>query len=741
MGDKTLRILFLGAKGVGKSSLINLILHQKFVEPKETVVGSLLFPPKVKLYCERGVKNVELLDTNGDEYYEDFSTSLITPDVNGVFCVCEVTNNDSQRKALGWTRKVINNFPRIRCAILINKYEEKKNAKLLDLLIQTSEEAKKVPIFKVSAKEPQKFPIEHALKLLTVDDFHPLVKPKNKLFKFSPTRKETILHFCPFCKERIPKLNLFIVKEELKVLIRCECKDYYCDIMRWDFYENFTKDVPFQKGVCQGNESHQEMHFLANSFCITCQKWLCNECLQIHDSNDKRNHKISSCKFTLRDTCRKHNEPLYYCEICRKYECTECGQDNDRGLQDVVDGTFYDEITKIKNIIKDRLPKNESVMNIKLANAITSLQEDLVNNSLYDIQIEKNFWNNFNCYKNFPHNLNDSDRNLNFNKEIYNIDLNVSFKLKPKIQAQLYEKNEKIYPIDILEYNNSNNSNQLMVVLSNKIEILQKNNLTILQTASEQLKINNVIKESTITAFCSLSNGSYALATSSRNNYILYVITSKGVFDADNHKDEISCLCEAYDSEKRSEAILSGSFDGSVRVWSLRLECYGYLSAYFCNVNCISDLGEGMVAVLSDGKGIVIWKLKYKEGPIDSLPLAPTDSSPIKAVVYKKTEEIKMLICAHGEGLVTVWEKEKGKIDLDAKFMAHQGFIYSMCVFRKTKLCTGGEDNYIKVWDLSFYALLEEYKIDGPVTVLRPLKDGTLLAGTGDNYYYQFEFN
>ena len=64
MRENAHRILFLGEKGVGKSSLINLILHQKFVEPKETVIGSWLSPPKVSFVHENGLVNVELLDTD-----------------------------------------------------------------------------------------------------------------------------------------------------------------------------------------------------------------------------------------------------------------------------------------------------------------------------------------------------------------------------------------------------------------------------------------------------------------------------------------------------------------------------------------------------------------------------------------------------------------------------------------------------------------------------------------------------
>ena len=759
MRENAHRILFLGEKGVGKSSLINLILHQKFVEPKETVIGSWLSPPKVSFVHENGLVKVELLDTNGNEYYKDFNTSLITSDIKGVFCVCDVINAESQRKAFEWANTVTNILSGIKCVILINKYDLKQNNNRSDFLNQqnnNSNEAKMKPIVKVSAKDPQKYPIEHALKLLIKDEIHPLVITKNKLFKFDPLKKETILHFCPFCKERIPKLNLFILKGELKVLIRCECRDNYCDIMNWDFYENFTKDVPFQRGICESNKKHQDLQFLAKSFCITCQKWLCDECLQIHDNKDNCNHKISSNKFILRDICRKHNESLYYCEICKKYECIECGKDNNQGSKDVVDGTFLTEINENKNniVLKfteiaeqsnflrssrgDSLFNDESMMNNKLANAITSLQKDLVSNSLYDIQIEKNFWNNFNLYKKFYDDLNNKNKIQNFRKKFI-IDLNLSFELNPKIQVQLFEKkNENIFPLDIIEQNN-----QLTVILSNRIEIIEKNTLAILSTAPAKSAINKVIKECTVTAFCLLSNGSYAFGTSSKNSYVLRVTSVKGVIDGvtDKHTEEISCLCEAYDSEKKQQAILSGSYDGSVRIWSLRLECFGYLSAYHSNVNCISDLGDGLVAVSSDGKGIGIWKLSNKEGPIDSLPLTAIDSSPIKSIVQKKTEDIKILICAHGEGLVTVWEKEKEKIDLDAKFMAHQGFIYSMCVFKNTKLCTGGEDNYIKIWHLGFYALLAEYQLNGSVTVLRSLKDETFLAGTGDNYYYHFEFN
>jgi small GTP-binding protein len=107
--DKTLKIVFLGDSGVGKTTILGRYIHRNFEQFTQPTVGTMFFCKKLV----KGDKTYELQiwDTAGQEKFRSI-TPIYFRDANGVILVCDVTNPSSFNSLRDWNKLLDDQGPK-----------------------------------------------------------------------------------------------------------------------------------------------------------------------------------------------------------------------------------------------------------------------------------------------------------------------------------------------------------------------------------------------------------------------------------------------------------------------------------------------------------------------------------------------------------------------------------------------------------------------------------------------------
>ena len=129
--------------------------------------------------------------------------------------------------------------------------------------------------------------------------------------------------YCPFCF-LIPSIKPFLMKGELFISFYCKCLYDKKEYFTFDSYTKLITNDSIKGNFC---EKHKSVKGLL--FCITCEKWLCDNCITSH--KDKfPNHIYNKVPIRLKEYCHKHEKELAvgYCYKCGINVCQRCLEEN-----------------------------------------------------------------------------------------------------------------------------------------------------------------------------------------------------------------------------------------------------------------------------------------------------------------------------------------------------------------------------------------------------------------------------
>ena len=144
------KIIFCGDAGVGKTSIINSLMRQKFSDDIESTVGVDFFSKTIR-YKERMIK-LQIWDSAGLEKFR----SLIPNYIRGsslIFLIFDITNKTSFNNIPGWI-KFITDVDNSGTIILVgNKIDLKEKRIVEKEMAEKFSQENKYEYFEVSAKE------------------------------------------------------------------------------------------------------------------------------------------------------------------------------------------------------------------------------------------------------------------------------------------------------------------------------------------------------------------------------------------------------------------------------------------------------------------------------------------------------------------------------------------------------------------------------------------------------------
>ena len=128
---------------------------------------------------------------------------------------------------------------------------------------------------------------------------------------------------CPGCFTRVPIINIFFENYVPKVKVSCTCNEIQSCPSVMDVSDYINK-MRYRDPLLMHCSFHQDKK--PTTFCLNCEKWLCEECLK--ESHNKKTCKhVEDPRFQF---CTKHIESKLscICKKCQKIMCDKCAEEH-----------------------------------------------------------------------------------------------------------------------------------------------------------------------------------------------------------------------------------------------------------------------------------------------------------------------------------------------------------------------------------------------------------------------------
>ena len=439
----------------------------------------------------------------------------------------------------------------------------------------------------------------------------------------------------------LPSISI-IKDEDYKVHAKCICgleQDY-------NLGEYNTKCLELLNQVhnCDIGKNHpNNQQVTAKNFCIMCNKWICDQCFDQHDTWISGHRKTDSSLKPI-SWCPNHinNDVTSYCIDCRKHFCQDCAglhtYHNNVKLGDVLSNENKEKIEKTFNEARMKIYE----YNLFLKNKYQALLNDYIGRieRAYETAKKINddmtllFGAFLNCYNVSSLNyqtLENIITNGKFSMTELSIDDNLSTQNLEKvisfIENNLLCKGKKaLHEALVLKRTskptNISNINQMLLWKEDKL-ILSGNEGVWVYDKKTMNPLYEITKESTkdisliddahlfvangtkvsvfqifeggstligdfighknkVTKIIPLSEGKAASASDDFDLRIWTVATYKQIIKLKDHKSFITALLEL----KAKSLLVSGSDDGNLKFWDLKQNIFGSVKC----VNMISNI-------------------------------------------------------------------------------------------------------------------------------------------------------
>jgi len=569
------------------------------------------------------------------------------------------------------------------------------------------------------------------------------------------------LFLCPLCLKKIPLFISFDITPQNKIFI-----NYICSC------NNKLENIELNNLLYKWNENKNKTskcnsHSAEGKYCLKCNKWLCLDCILVHDDITK-NHKdlITKFELILNNKCNKHKgkNKNGFCCTCYEEICSTCaGYFNDGHIKythmdkwkDIFNSLDFHTIREFEKIV-DKM--NKKILNYKndqikkldiIIEKINNLKANIEkkyklieNNNMNLTKYFKNLLKTFIVYEDLPsYIVNENTSKFQFHKNFFVVEKESNNTFEEISRATL-ETFETCNLYQLMYFPEIKIDEELYKLKTNEGDIssiIQLKDGTILTGHYDKKKVSfysydfkkiedkEICTKGNVTNICELDDKLLAIGNTNPDNIIIYKIDEKNIEEIkilEGHSGIINSIINL-----NNNYLVSGGLGGSyeIFIWDKKNNFnLTKISGHSNNINCIIKLyKDDYFASCSDDKTIIIWQNGSRKS-------SRSYSNPIKQMIQLKNQKIA---CVDSSRNIYILNENNNTIEKTINSGHYiNSNINKMICLKDSRILTCSDDKHINIFDPENYKCLNynfsfSFNNDSPIKSILQTLNYQIISG------------
>ena len=503
---------------------------------------------------------------------------------------------------------------------------------------------------------------------------------------------------CPGCFTRVPIINIFFENYVPKVKVSCTCNEIQSCPSVMDVSDYINK-MRYRDPLLMHCSFHQDKK--PTTFCLNCEKWLCEECLK--ESHNKKTCKhVEDPRFQF---CTKHIESKLscVCKKCQKIMCDKCAEEH---------VAFWEKHSR-DSIVKG---KKHTIK--------------IFDNFLTKEKIEKKI-SKFKVFKIEVMKINGEKMNEFIKKVNTQNTPNEETKEENSVPTQYQEQIEEAYNqnkeineglIDLIQILFNNIDFQLLLPITNKAFLMN----VILNTSFNTDDIDDLSKD------CKTVQDEFNCLVKIYHTYYLNKTLSYQLSKMQSLQCDSESISLVFNLEKNKFAI---AVETVIQIWSgANFQKIGTLVGHTNVIQSLCNISEDKIASSSSDKAIKIWNISAQE----CLNTININGMP-SFLFHNKINQNEIGFVNFGK-TIEIWEIESKKQERVISFDSSTWF-ENFYQLKNGKVILGQADSFILLNENGFTTEKEIKDIGDDPSMFTELDDTKIAAGFKNGNIIIYEDN
>ena len=503
---------------------------------------------------------------------------------------------------------------------------------------------------------------------------------------------------CPGCFTRVPIINIFFENYVPKVKVSCTCNEIQSCPSVMDVSDYINK-MRYRDPLLMHCSFHQDKK--PTTFCLNCEKWLCEECLK--ESHNKKTCKhVEDPRFQF---CTKHIESKLscICKKCQKIMCDKCAEEH---------VAFWEKHSR-DSIVKG---KKHTIK--------------IFDNFLTKEKIEKKI-SKFKVFKIEVMKINGEKMNEFIKKVNTQNTPNEETKEENSVPTQYQEQIEEAYNqnkeineglIDLIQILFNNIDFQLLLPITNKAFLMN----VILNTSFNTDDIDDLSKD------CKTIQDEFNCLVKIYHTYYLNKTLSYQLSKMQSLQCDSESISLVFNLEKNKFAI---AVETIIQIWSgENFQKIGSLVGHTNVIQSLCNISEDRIASSSSDKAIKIWNISTQE----CLNTININGMP-SFLFHNKINEDEIGFVNFGK-TIEIWGIESKKQERVISFDSSTWF-ENFYQLKSGKVILGQADSFILLNENGFTTEKEIKDIGDDPSMFTELDDTKIAAGFKNGNIIIYEDN
>ena len=501
---------------------------------------------------------------------------------------------------------------------------------------------------------------------------------------------------CPGCFTRVPIINIFFENYVPKVKVSCTCNEIQSCPSVMDVSDYINK-MRYRDPLLMHCSFHQDKK--PTTFCLNCEKWLCEECLK--ESHNKKTCKhVEDPRFQF---CTKHIESKLscICKKCQKIMCDKCAEEHvafweKHSRDSIVKGKKHTIKIFDNFLTKEKIEKKVSKFKV-FKIEVMKINGEKMNEFIKKVNTQ-----------NTPNEETKEENSTQYQEQI----------------EEAYNQNKEINEglIDLIQILFNNIDFQLLLPITNKAFLMN----VILNTSFNTDDIDDLSKD------CKTVQDEFNCLVKIYHTYYLNKTLSYQLSKMQSLQCDSESISLVFNLEKNKFAI---AVETVIQIWSgANFQKIGTLVGHTNVIQSLCNISEDKIASSSSDKAIKIWNISTQE----CLNTININGMP-SFLFHNKINQDEIGFVNFGK-TIEIWEIESKKQERVISFDSSTWF-ENFYQLKNGKVILGQADSFILLNENGFTTEKEIKDIGDDPSMFTELDDTKIAAGFKNGNIIIYEDN